>query len=202
MDFACRAGFVGLVNQAMTCYLNSLIQTLYMTPEFRNALYRWRFDGSDEEQTKSIPFQLQSLFVQLQVDEPLLPSHSFTSIPRRDQNFENFFVGRLTDDGQAFDRDDGPDAQLRLGLFGGVATARHPGAVPRHVRRARAQVQEHAAGGPHLAPLRGQNGRLRPLPRVPHRESPPGYLPRCDRVSRDFVFIDKRMKMCRILRWP
>ena len=33
-------GFVGLVNQAMTCYLNSLLQTLYMTPEFRNALHR------------------------------------------------------------------------------------------------------------------------------------------------------------------
>lgn len=33
-------GFVGLVNQAMTCYLNSLLQTLFMTPEFRNALYR------------------------------------------------------------------------------------------------------------------------------------------------------------------
>jgi len=31
---------VGLVNQAMTCYLNSLIQTLFMTPEFRNAMYR------------------------------------------------------------------------------------------------------------------------------------------------------------------
>ena len=35
----CCTGFVGLVNQAMTCYLNSLLQTLYMTPEFRNALY-------------------------------------------------------------------------------------------------------------------------------------------------------------------
>ena len=34
-------GFVGLVNQAMTCYLNSLLQTLYMTPEFRNTLYRF-----------------------------------------------------------------------------------------------------------------------------------------------------------------
>lgn len=32
--------YVGLVNQAMTCYLNSLIQTLYMTPEFRNAIYK------------------------------------------------------------------------------------------------------------------------------------------------------------------
>jgi len=34
-------GFVGLSNQGATCYLNSLIQTLFMTPEFRNALYEW-----------------------------------------------------------------------------------------------------------------------------------------------------------------
>ncbi|XP_061422799.1 ubiquitin carboxyl-terminal hydrolase 47 isoform X2 [Lethenteron reissneri] len=61
-----ETGYVGLVNQAMTCYLNSLLQTLYMTPEFRNALYKWEFDGSEEEGDKSIPFQLQRLFVQLQ----------------------------------------------------------------------------------------------------------------------------------------
>lgn len=56
--------FVGLVNQAMTCYLNSLLQALYMTPEFRNALYNWEFDGHDE--SKSIPYQLQRLFLNLQ----------------------------------------------------------------------------------------------------------------------------------------
>lgn len=54
----------GLVNQAMTCYLNSLLQALFMTPEFRNALYKWEFDGKDEG--KSIPYQLQRLFVNLQ----------------------------------------------------------------------------------------------------------------------------------------
>lgn len=59
-------GYVGLVNQAMTCYLNSLLQTLFMTPEFRNALYRWEFKGSKEDGCKSIPFQLQKLFLQLQ----------------------------------------------------------------------------------------------------------------------------------------
>lgn len=58
------ANFVGLVNQAMTCYLNSLLQALYMTPEFRNALYTWEFDGVDEN--KSIPYQLQKLFLNLQ----------------------------------------------------------------------------------------------------------------------------------------
>lgn len=57
--------YVGLVNQAMTCYLNSLLQALYMTPEFRNALYNWEFDACDS--TKSIPYQLQKLFLNLQV---------------------------------------------------------------------------------------------------------------------------------------
>lgn len=56
--------YIGLVNQAMTCYLNSLLQALYMTPEFRNALYNWEFDGVNE--SRSIPFQLQKLFLNLQ----------------------------------------------------------------------------------------------------------------------------------------
>lgn len=64
----------------MTCYLNSLIQTLYMTPEFRNAMYRWRFDGTEEEQAKSIPFQLQSLFLKLQTTEK--PSIGTTNLTR------------------------------------------------------------------------------------------------------------------------
>ena len=34
-----RTGFAGLVNQGATCYLNSLLQTWYMTPELRRALY-------------------------------------------------------------------------------------------------------------------------------------------------------------------
>lgn len=59
-------GYVGLVNQAMTCYLNSLLQTLYMTPEFRNALYQWEFKGSEDEASKNIPCQLQRLFLLLQ----------------------------------------------------------------------------------------------------------------------------------------
>uniref|UniRef100_A0A0N5ASV0 Ubiquitin carboxyl-terminal hydrolase 47 n=1 Tax=Syphacia muris TaxID=451379 RepID=A0A0N5ASV0_9BILA len=58
--------YVGLVNQAMTCYLNSLIQTLYMTPEFRNAIYEWKFSGAQSEEARSIPCQLQKLFLLLQ----------------------------------------------------------------------------------------------------------------------------------------
>ncbi|XP_053398003.1 ubiquitin carboxyl-terminal hydrolase 47-like isoform X2 [Mercenaria mercenaria] len=59
-----ETGYVGLVNQAMTCYLNSLIQTLYMTPEFRNAIYRFHFDSG--KGVKNIPYQLQRLFLLLQ----------------------------------------------------------------------------------------------------------------------------------------
>ncbi|KAK2587743.1 hypothetical protein KPH14_003851 [Odynerus spinipes] len=62
-----ETNYVGLVNQAMTCYLNSLLQALYMTPEFRNALYNWEYiEGSEKDETKSIPYQLQKLFLNLQ----------------------------------------------------------------------------------------------------------------------------------------
>ncbi|XP_047662512.1 ubiquitin carboxyl-terminal hydrolase 47 isoform X1 [Tachysurus fulvidraco] len=64
-----ETGYVGLVNQAMTCYLNSLLQTLFMTPEFRNALYNWEFEESEEDPVISIPFQLQRLFVLLQTSK-------------------------------------------------------------------------------------------------------------------------------------
>ncbi|CAD5113238.1 DgyrCDS2416 [Dimorphilus gyrociliatus] len=70
-------GFTGLVNQAMTCYLNSLLQTLYMTPEFRNAIYRWKYipkqseisRGQDKSCHKSIPYQLQRLFLNMQTSK-------------------------------------------------------------------------------------------------------------------------------------
>ncbi|XP_053327027.1 ubiquitin carboxyl-terminal hydrolase 40 [Spea bombifrons] len=63
----------GLKNQGGTCYLNSLLQTLLFTPEFREALFSLgpKDLGSLEEKddpdskVRIIPLQLQRLFAQL-----------------------------------------------------------------------------------------------------------------------------------------
>jgi hypothetical protein len=34
------------LDQGATCYLNSLIQTLYLTPEFKASLFNWFYDKS------------------------------------------------------------------------------------------------------------------------------------------------------------
>ncbi len=33
--------YSGLQNEGATCYLNSLMQTLFMTPEFRSEIYEF-----------------------------------------------------------------------------------------------------------------------------------------------------------------
>ena len=63
-------GYVGLKNQGATCYLNSLIQTLFMTPEFRYEILKWNYNPSINGEPKDcIPLQLQKLFYHLQ--EPI-----------------------------------------------------------------------------------------------------------------------------------
>ena len=63
-----KCSFVGLSNQGATCYMNSLLQTLYMTPEFRGALYKWKYDEErDGSRSQCIALQLQRLFGLLQL---------------------------------------------------------------------------------------------------------------------------------------
>ena len=72
-------GYVGLVNQGATCYLSSVLQALYMTPDFRRALYdagaaeaatlAAAGGGAAAPSDGSIVRQLQRLFVSLQTSE-------------------------------------------------------------------------------------------------------------------------------------
>jgi len=61
-------GFAGLKNQGATCYLNSLLQSYYMTPRLREALFRFRYDESSKEpKERCVPYQLQRLFAHMQL---------------------------------------------------------------------------------------------------------------------------------------
>ncbi|GKT17842.1 hypothetical protein ADUPG1_011188, partial [Aduncisulcus paluster] len=80
---AARAGkkFSGLSNQGATCYLNSLIQTLFLSPDFRKLVYSFEFDESKHGPAKeSIIYQLQRLFAQMQLlDTPCKSTDLTTS---------------------------------------------------------------------------------------------------------------------------
>jgi ubiquitin C-terminal hydrolase len=48
--------YVGLSNQGATCYMNSLLQSMFATPEFRSQLYNWAYDSEKHGEAKdSIP---------------------------------------------------------------------------------------------------------------------------------------------------
>ncbi|GLJ15872.1 hypothetical protein SUGI_0262060 [Cryptomeria japonica] len=70
-----ETGFVGLKNQGATCYMNSLLQTLYHMPYFRKAVYHMPTTENDVP-SNSIPLALQSVFYKLQ--------HSDTSVSTKD----------------------------------------------------------------------------------------------------------------------
>ncbi len=50
-------GFCGIYNQGATCYMNAFLQTLFMTPEMRRAVYEFKYEPdpkiTDEKKVRS-----------------------------------------------------------------------------------------------------------------------------------------------------
>ncbi|XP_031380389.1 ubiquitin carboxyl-terminal hydrolase 12-like isoform X3 [Punica granatum] len=72
-----ETGYVGLKNQGATCYMNSLLQTLYHIPYFRKAVYHMPTTENDMP-SGSIPLALQSLFYKLQYSETSVATKELT----------------------------------------------------------------------------------------------------------------------------
>ncbi|KAM1157590.1 hypothetical protein FF1_028163 [Malus domestica] len=72
-----ETGSVGLKNQGATCYMNSLLQTLYHIPYFRKAVYHMPTTENDNP-SGSIPLALQSLFYKLQYNDTSVATKELT----------------------------------------------------------------------------------------------------------------------------
>jgi ubiquitin C-terminal hydrolase len=56
-----RGPAAGIKNLGATCYINSLLQSLYMTPELRRHVLEWHFEPK-QRHTQNLAYQLQVLF--------------------------------------------------------------------------------------------------------------------------------------------
>ena len=112
-------GFVGLINQGATCYLSSVVQSLFMTPEFRAAVYGL---GAVAE-TSLISRELQRLFVHLQTSKAhavdtraLTASFGWTSADAFEQHDVQEFLRVLFD---ALEAEGGAQAEALRTIYRG-----------------------------------------------------------------------------------
>ncbi|KAL2889523.1 putative ubiquitin carboxyl-terminal hydrolase 5 [Ceratocystis lukuohia] len=75
-DSKVETGFVGLKNQGATCYLNSLLQSLYVTNAFRKAIYE--IPTENDEDILNSAYTLQRLFYQLQTSDQAVSTLELT----------------------------------------------------------------------------------------------------------------------------
>ncbi|EFC37971.1 predicted protein [Naegleria gruberi] len=72
-----ETGFAGLQNQGATCYMNSLLQTLYLLTYFRKSVYKMPIDENEKPQD-SIPLALMRVFFRLQFDKGAVDTKELT----------------------------------------------------------------------------------------------------------------------------
>ena len=68
-------GMVGLKNQGATCYMNSLLQSLFHLTSLRSAVYAM---PTEDLETDSMALALQRVFVQLQTIETAVSTKELT----------------------------------------------------------------------------------------------------------------------------
>lgn len=96
-------GYIGLKNQGATCYMNSILQSLFFTAEFRRRVYQFQ-TAPDYDLQPSLPLALQQLFILMQWSPIAVSTYDFTTAFGF-KGFENF-VQQDTQEflGQLFDR--------------------------------------------------------------------------------------------------
>lgn len=69
-----ETGMVGFINQAATCYLNSLLQNYFWTKAFRKAVYQIPTEGG----AGTAPYELQRIFYELQRSDVAVQTNRLT----------------------------------------------------------------------------------------------------------------------------
>ncbi|KAI6652262.1 Ubiquitin carboxyl-terminal hydrolase 7 isoform X1 [Oopsacas minuta] len=75
-DSKTHSGFVGLRNQGATCYMNSMLQSLFFTNVLRRAVYQMPTQGHDTN--LSVALALQRLFYELQHSDKAVSTKKLT----------------------------------------------------------------------------------------------------------------------------
>jgi ubiquitin C-terminal hydrolase len=68
-------GYTGIINEAMTCYMNSMLQTLNILGYFKKAVFQIPIS---DDKTKSVPFSLQRLFYDLMNENEPISTNKLT----------------------------------------------------------------------------------------------------------------------------